>query len=262
MLLARYGIYEEWEFPYGLNYNLIGSLFLNRYIYETGATLEEMASVIVSLRKWACLNPNALLRRELTVDEVLSAKMIAYPATSRMCNMVVDGASAVIMTSADKAREITDKPVYLEGLGSAVSHFSLMNEPDLTRMAYQRTAKEAYENAGVGPGEIDIIEFYDSYPVILLLQLEGMGFCKRGKAGRFVLEGNTWPGGKLPMTTNGGMLAEGHLGGGGGGTSLFAEMVRQLRDKCGRRQVSGAQRAMLTGIGGQYMDSQVSIWGR
>ncbi len=258
---GAFGIYEEWEFPYGLNYNLIGSLFLNRYIYETGATLEELASVIVSLRKWACLNPNALLRRELTVDEVLSAKMIAYPATSRMCNMVVDGASAVIMTSADKAREITDKPVYLEGLGSAVSHFSLMNEPDLTRMAYEKTAKEAYENAGVGPGEIDIAELYDSYPIILLLQLEGMGFCGRGKAGKFVLEGNTWPGGKLPMTTNGGMLAEGHLGG-GGGTSLFAEMVRQLRDKCGQRQVRGAQRAMLTGIGGQYMDSQVSIWGR
>ncbi len=258
---GAFGIYEEWEFPYGLNYNLIGSLFFNRFAYETGTTVEQLASVIVSLRKWASLNPNALLRRELTIDEVLSAKMVAYPATSRMCNMVVDGASAIIMTSAEKAKKLTGTPVYLEGLGSAVTHFSLMNEFDLTRMAYEKTAKEAYENAGVGPEDIDIVEFYDSYPIILLLQLEAMGFCERGTAGKFVMDGNTSPGGKLPMTTNGGMLAEGHLGG-GGGTSLFAEMVRQLRGKCGPRQVKGAQRALLTGIGGQYMDSQVSIWGR
>ena len=258
---GAYGIYEEWEFPYGLNYNLIGSLFANRYMYETGATIEELASVIVSGRKWASLNPNALLRRTLSIDEVLSSKIVAYPATSRMCNIVVDGASAIIMASAAKAEKITDRPVYLEGLGSAVTHFSLMTEPDLTRMAYERTAGEAYKNAGVGPEDIDIVEFYDSYPIFLLLQLEGMGFCERGKAGKFVMEGNTWPGGKLPMTTNGGMLCEGHLGA-GGGTSLFAEMVRQLKGECGERQVKDAKRAILTGIGGQYMDSQVSIWGR
>ena len=258
---GAFGIYEEWEFPYGLNYNLIGSLFSNRFMHETGTTIEELAAVIVSLRKWACLNPNALLRRELTIDEVLSAKIVAYPATSRMCNIVVDGASAIIMSSAKKAEKWTDAPVYLEGFGSAVTHFSLMNEPDLTRMAYRKTADEAYANAGVGPEDIDIVEFYDSYPIFLLLQLEEMGFCDRGKSGKFVMDGHTSPGGKLPMTTNGGMLAEGHLGG-GGGTSLFAETVRQLRGKCGARQVQNAKRALLTGIGGQYMDSQVSIWGR
>jgi acetyl-CoA acetyltransferase len=258
---GAYGIYEEWEFPYGLNYNLIGSMFANRFMHETGTTLEQLASVIVSLRKWANLNPNALLKRELTVDEVLQSKVVAYPATSRMCNIVVDGASAVIMTSAEKAKKLNTTPVYLEGIGSAVTHFSLMTEPDLTRMAYKRTAMEAYENAGVGPEDIDIVEFYDSYPIFLLMQLEEMGFCERGKAGQFVMDGNTSPGGVLPMTTNGGMLAEGHLGG-GGGTSLFAEMVRQLRGKCGSRQVEGARRGILTGIGGQYMDSHVSIWGR
>jgi len=111
-------------------------------MHETGATIEELASVIVSLRKWAALNPNALLRRELTIDEVLRAKVVAHPATSRMCNIVVDGASAIIMTSAENAKKWTDAPVYLEGLGSAVTHFSLMNEPDLTRMAYRKTAEQ------------------------------------------------------------------------------------------------------------------------
>jgi acetyl-CoA C-acetyltransferase len=258
---GAFGIYEEWEFPYGHNYNLIGSMFFNRFAYETGTTVEQLASVILAARKWSSLNPNAMLRRELTLDEVLSAKMVAYPATSRMCNIVCDGASAIIMTSAEKAKKLTDTPVYLEGFGSAVTHFSLINQPDMTRMAYEKTAKEAYANAGVGPEDIDIAEFYDSYPIFSLLQLEGMGFCKRGEAGKFVMDGHTSPGGKLPMTTNGGMLAEGHLGG-GGGTSLFAEMVRQMRGKCGPRQVKGAKRAILTGIGGQYMDSQVSIWGR
>lgn len=258
---GAFGIYEEWEFPHGLNYNLISSIFANRHMYETGTTIEELASVIVACRKWASLNPNALLRRHLTIEEVLKSKMVAYPQTSRMCNIVCDGASAIILASAEKAEKVTKTPVYLEGLGGAVTHFSLMTEPDLTRMAYERTAEEAYKNAGVGPEDIDIVELYDSYPIFALLQLENMGFCERGKAGKFVMDGNTWPGGKLPMTTNGGMLAEGHLGA-GGGTSLFAEMVRQLRGECGERQVKDARRAMLTGIGGQYMDSQVSIWGR
>jgi len=260
-LFGAYGIYEEWEFPSGLNYNTIGSMFSNRYMYETGTTIEELASVIVSLRKWAALNPNALLQRHLTIEDVLKSKMVAYPQTSRMCNIVCDGASAIIFASAEKAEKVTKTPVYLEGIGSMVTHFSLMNEPDLTRMAYKKTSEEAYKNAGVGPEDIDIVELYDSYPIFVILQLEEMGFCERGRAGKFVMEGNTWPGGKLPMTTNGGMLCEGHLGG-GGGTSLLAETVRQLKGECGERQVKDAKRALLTGIGGQYMDSQVIIWGR
>jgi len=260
-LFGAYGLYEEWEFPHGLNYNIIGGMLSNRFMHETGTTTEEIASVIVALRKWAALNPNALLRGPSSVEKVLESKMVAYPQTSRMCNIVCDGATAVILASAKKAEKVTKTPVYLEGLGGTVTHFSLMNEPDLIRMAYEETSEAAYKNAGVGPEDIDIVEFYDSYPIFLLMQLEGMGFCERGTSGKFVMDGNTSPGGKLPMTTNGGMLCEGHLGS-GGGTSLLAETISQLKGNCGERQVKNANRAILTGMGGQYMDSQAVIWGR
>ena len=260
-IFATYGLYEEWEFPYGLNYNTIGALISQRFMYETGTTMDELASVIVSLRKWAELNPNALLRRPLTVEDVTGAKMVSSPQTSRMCNIVCDGASAILFTSAEKAAKITDKPAYLLGMGSVVTHYSLMNEPDLTRMGWEKAGKEAYENAGLSPEDIDIAEFYDSYPIMNLIQLEALGFCERGKAGKFVLEGNTWPGGKLPMTTNGGMLCQGHLGA-GGGTSILVETVRQLRGKAGERQVKDAKTAVLTEVGGQYMDAHALILGR
>jgi len=118
---------------------LYGGFNLLKYLIIAGS-----AKAIPTL---TAANPNALLKRVLSIDEVLGSKVVAYPATSRMCNIVVDGASAIIMTSAEKAEEITDSPIYLEGLGGAVTHFSLMDEPDLTRMAYKRTAEEAYKNA-------------------------------------------------------------------------------------------------------------------
>jgi len=250
---------EEWERLYGTNWNIIGSLISHRFMYETGTTVEELASVVVSNRKWAALNPNALLRRTLTVEEVLSSRMVASPQTSRMSNIACDGASAIIVTSAEKARKVTKNPVYLIGAGSIVTHYRLMSEPDLTRMGWEKAGKEAYEKAGVGPEDIDIAELYDSYPVINLMQLESLGFCKRGEAGRFVYEGNTWPGGPLPMDTNGGMLCQGHLGA-GGGTSILVETIRQLKGDAGERQVKNAKIAMLTEVGGQYMDAHVLIF--
>lgn len=260
-IFSTVGMSEEWEFVYGYNYNGIGGLLSRRFMHETGTTAEELASVIVSLRKWAALNPKAFLRRVLTVEEVLGSKMVASPQTSRMCNITCDGASAIIVTSAERAKKITKTPVYLLGMGSIVTHYSLMTAGDITRLGWPQAGKEAYERAGVGPKDIDIAELYDSYPIMNLIQLEALGFCDRGKAGRFVYEGNTSPGGRLPMTTSGGMLARGH-GGAGGGTELLAEAVLQLKGEAGERQVKGAKTAMVTEVGGQYMDAHVIILGR
>jgi acetyl-CoA C-acetyltransferase len=259
VIFSSVGIYEEWEAPYGLNYNAIGALITNRYMYETGTTIEEIASVIVSLRKWAVLNPNALLRRELTIEEVLKSKMIAYPLTSRMCNIVCDGAHAYIVTSAKKA-EKAKTPVYLLGMGGIVTHFSLM-KADITKFGWKKAAEEAFTQAGIKPEDVDIVELYDSYPVMPLIQLEELGFCERGKAGKFVYEGNTWPGGKLPMTTDGGSLARGHHGA-GCGIAHIVEAARQLMGKAGKRQVKNAKIGIATNIGGQYMDAQVMVFGR
>ncbi len=255
------GLYEEWEAPYGSNYNAICGMITHRYLHETGASIEEVASVVSALRTWGSLNPNALLRRRVTVEEVLAAKMVASPQTSRMCNIACDGASAFLLAPAKRARELVPNPVYLLSTGSLVTHYSLAGCSDLTRMGWAEAGREAFERAGLTPADIDVAEIYDSYPVIPLLALEGLGFCEYGKAGRFVMEGHTLPGGRLPMTTTGGMISVGHIGA-GGGTALLVEGARQLMGKAGERQVNGARTTVVTEVGGQYMDAHVMILGR
>ncbi len=260
-LFATFGISEEWETPYGFFMGGSGSLFATRYIYETGTTHEQIASVVTSMRKWAALNPNAMLRRELTVEEIINAKPVATNLTSREGNILADGGAAFIVTTVDRARDLRNPPVYPLGFGSRVCHYSISQDSDLTRLGFPEAAREAYEMAGITPKDIDIAEIYDGYPIFPLITLEGLGICKRGEAGAFVYEGNTWPGGKLPMTTNGGMLGQGHTAA-GGGVAVLVEAIRQLMGKAGERQVNGAEIAVETSMGGTFMDSHVVILGR
>jgi len=260
-LFATFGIPEEWETPYGFFMGGCGSIFATRYMYETGTTHEQIASVVVSMRKWAALNPNAMLRRELTVEEVLSSKLVATNQTTREGNVLADGGAAFIVTSAERAKDLRNPPVYPLGFGGRVCHYGVSQDKDLTRLGFPEAAKEAYEMAGITAKDIDIAEIYDGYPIYPLITLEGLGICERGEAGRFVLDKNTWPGGKMPMTTNGGMLAQGHTAA-GGGFAVLVEAIRQLMGKAGERQVKGAKIAVETSMGGTFMDSHVVVLGR
>lgn len=259
-LFALAGISREWEAPFGQHYSAVAGLITQRYMYETGTTPEQMAAVCVSNRKWAELNPNAMFRKPLTVDEVLASKMLSTPLHAKESNMLADGGSAFVVTTAARARQITATPVYLLGEGSRVCHFTLSQDRDLARFAYADAAKDAYAMAGLGPADMDLAQIYDSYPVFQLMALEEMGLLPRGEAGAFVAGGGTWPGGKLPMTTNGGMLSQGHTGA-GGGVAILVEAVRQLMGKAGARQVPGARFSIGTGTGGTYMDVHVTILG-
>ncbi len=259
--LATFGISEEWEAPYGLSMNAVGALITRRYIFETGTTEEQVASVCVALRKWAELNPNAMYRKPLTIEEVLSSKMIVTPLHALECNRLADGGSAFIVTEGERANSLGKPVAYLLGSGSVVTHYAVSQERDLAGLGYAVAAREAFAAAGLEPSDIDIAEIYDSYPVFNLIALEQMGFCDAGTAGQFVMEGNTWPGGKLPMTTNGGMLSQGHTGT-GGGIAVLVEAARQLMGEAGERQVPGARFAVETATGGTYMDAHVTILGR
>lgn len=259
-LFSTAGLSLEWEAIYGQHYSSVAALVMRRFMFETGTTEEQMAAVCVSNRKWAELNPNAMHRKPLTVEEVLASKMLSDPLHAKMSNMLGDGGAAFIVTSAERAKDLRNKPVYLLGDGGRVTSFALGQQPDLTRFGYAEAAREAFAQAGITPQDIHIAEIYDSYPVFQLIALEGLGLCERGQAGAFVAGGHTMPGGRLPMTTNGGMLSQGHTGA-GGGVAILVETARQLMGKAGDRQVPGATFAVETATGGCYMDAQVSVLG-
>ena len=259
-LFSTAGISAEWEVPYGQHYSSIAALTTARYNYETGCTDEQMASVCVSNRKWAELNPNAFFRKPLTIEEVMASKMLSTPLRAKMSNMLFDGGSAFIVTSAERARDLPNKPVYILGEGGFVTHFVFSQESDLTRFGWAKAAKDAFEEAGLTPQDIDVAEIYDSYPVYQIIAFEELGFCERGEAGEIFMRGDTWPGGRIPCTTDGGMLSKGHIGA-GGGVSLMVEAARQLMGNAGERQVPGARFAVETAVGGTYMDAQVTVLG-
>lgn len=256
--LATAGISEEWEIPYGHSMNAVPALMAQRYMYETGATAEHMAAVSVCLRDWARLNPLALYRGPLTIEDVLNSKIISSPVHQLECNMLADGATAFVLTRADDARHMVRTPAYVRGFGSRFTHHKLSAMKDITDLGFAGAAQDAYEMAGITPADVDLAELYDAYPVFCLLTLEQLGLCGRGEAGPMVLEGACSPGGRLPLCTNGGMLSQGHTGI-GGGLSLFLEGVRQLRGQCGERQVADATTALATSSGGTYMDAHVTI---
>lgn len=257
-VFSSLGIPEDWERPYGQHMGSMAAMLTKRYMQETGTTAEQMASVCVSARKWAELNPHAMFRKPMDVEEVLASKVLSDGVRAKESNMLADGASAFVVTSAERAADVTDTPVYLLGASGRVTHYSLSQDQDMARFGYAAAAKDAFAMAGIGPEDVDIAEIYDAYPVINLIALEEMGFVERGTAGAFVAAGNTWPGGKLPMTTNGGMLSQGHTGA-GGGVAILVETVRQLMGKAGERQVPNARVAVETGSGGTYMDAQVLV---
>lgn len=258
---AEAGCDPEWEIPYGITYNSLSAMISQRYMYETGTTIEEVASVCVSCRKWALLQENAMFnKKELTIEDVLNSKMVSTPLTAFMSNVLADGGSAFIMTTAERARKLVKKPVYILGENSIYSHRNLTVCEDLSTLGFGGAAEKAYEEAGVGPKDIDIAEVYGSYPAISLIFLEHMGFCKRGEAGRFVLEGNTWPGGKLPMATNGEALSFGHTGT-GVGMAILVESIRQLLGRAGRAQVPGAKFLIENCGGGAFSDVHYTVMG-
>ena len=258
-VFSSLGIPEAWERPYGQHMGSMAGMLTKRYMMETGTTPEQMASVCVSARKWAELNPNAMFRKPMDVEEVLASKVLSDGVRAKESNMLADGAAAFVVTSDERASDVTDTPVYLLGAGGRHTHYAVSQDYDMARFGYKEAASDAFDMAGISAGDVDIAEIYDAYPVINLMVLEEMGFVERGAAGAFVAEGNTWPGGKLPMTTNGGMLSQGHTGA-GGGVAILVETARQLMGKAGDRQVPNAKIAIETGSGGTYMDAQVLVF--
>jgi acetyl-CoA acetyltransferase len=257
------GHYEEWEYPYGMTYNNMVALVAQRYMYETGLTDTQRASLVVSLRQWAQLNPHARFRKPMTVEDVLNSKMVSTPLHAYECNVLSDGAGAFILTRADNVTSIGKKrPVYILGEGhGGISHFSMIQKPDkdFTSLGYEKAARIAFAKAGITVNDVDVAEIYGSYPILDLIEFEDIGFCRKGEGGAMYESGDLSPGGKIPTNTNG-EIQQGHSGL-GVGMATFLEAVRQLRGEAGERQVKDAKIALIADTGGQVMDSHVTILG-
>jgi acetyl-CoA acetyltransferase len=194
-------------------------------------------------------NPAAQMRQPITIDDVINSKMIAHPLHLLDCSLVSDGGAAVIMTSAERAKDFKKKPVYMLGVGEGHSHEHVSQAQSLTTSAAKEAGERAYAMAGLGPKDMDVAELYDCFTPVVIIELEDLGFCPKGEGGRFVEGGRVELGGELPINTHGGLMSHCHPGHPG---SLFSitEAVRQLRGECGPRQVKDAEVAFVHGQGG------------
>ncbi|MHC0504761.1 acetyl-CoA acetyltransferase [Achromobacter aegrifaciens] len=231
----------------------------SRHMHDYGTTREQLAEIAVAARKWAQLNPMAWEQGDLSVNDVLNARMVSYPLTIRDSCLVTDGGGALVMTSAARARDLRKPPAYVLGCGEAYSHQSISNMANLTETAAKLSGAKAYQMAGLGPSDVDVIELYDAFTITTLLFLEDLGFCAKGEGGPFVADGKLRPGGVLPTNTNGGGLSYCHPG--MYGLFLLIEAARQIRGECGARQVSGCDIALAHGNGGVLSSQSTVILG-
>jgi acetyl-CoA acetyltransferase len=247
---------NPYETPYGPRYPVsMYALAASRHMHEYGTTREQLAEVAVAAREWAKLNPKAFMRGDLTVEDVLASRMISSPLSLLDCCLVTDGGGALVVTSAEHAKDLRKAPVYLLGAAEAHWHRNIAQMPDLTVTAAAESGPQAYEMAGIGPEDVDVTMLYDAFTINTILFLEDLGFCEKGEGGTFVEGGRIAPGRELPVNTSGGGLSYNHPG--MYGLLMLIEAVRQLRGECGERQVEGAEVALAHGNGG-VLSSQVT----
>ncbi len=228
-----------------------------RYMKDTGTTLEQLAAVAVVQREWAAMNPRASHQDPLTVEDVMSARMIAYPFTKLECCLVTDGGGALILTRAERARDFPQPPVYIIGTGESTETPMISQMTDLTTSkAFRVSGRKAFAEAGVSHADVDHLMIYDAFAHLPIYGLEDLGFCGRGEAGAFIEERNTAPGGALPVNTNGGGLSYMHSG--MYGMYALQESVRQMRGTA-PAQVAGAQISVCHGVGGMFAASGTVI---
>ncbi|MFJ8019412.1 acetyl-CoA acetyltransferase [Streptomyces sp. NPDC096311] len=250
---------SQWEVPYGHTLISKYAMAARRHMHEYGTTIEQLAEVAVSARANAKDNPEAAYRDPITVDEVLSGRMIADPFTKLHCCIRSDGAAAVVLVAEDRIADLPGKPVWVLGSGEALSHVSMSQWEDMTTGPAAVSGPLAFQRAGVTPEDIDVCEIYDAFTSMLLISMEDLGFCKKGEGGPFVADGRLRLGGALPTNTDGGGLSACHPG--QRGLFLVVEAVRQLRGESGPRQVPDARLACVSGTGGWFCSSGTLILG-
>jgi acetyl-CoA acetyltransferase len=251
----------QFEAPYGtVGPTTAFTIPALRYMKEYGLTHEQLAYVAVAQRKWAARNPRAMYRDPITVEDVLASRLVAWPFHLLECCLVTDGGGALIVTAADRAGDFPKPAVHVLGTGEAMETPLISQMTDFTEsQAFRRAGQAAFAEAGIGPADVRHLMIYDAFAHLPIYGLEALGFCAKGDAGAFIADGNTEPGGRLPLNTNGGGLSYTHTGMYG----MFAiqEGVRQVRGEA-PAQVPDAEISVVLGNGGMFATSGMLVLGR
>ncbi|WP_406624809.1 thiolase C-terminal domain-containing protein [Acidovorax sp. SDU_ACID1] len=226
-----------------------------RHMHEYGTRSTDFAEIAVAMRHHASTQPNALMRRPMTIDDHQNSRMVADPLRLLDCCIDNAGAAAVLVSAPDAARDLRRPPVWLMGAaeGHPDSPLSITQRPDLTRLGAAKAADRAFAMAGIGRGDIDVACLYDCFTYIVLCQLEDLGFCAKGEGGPFVRGGALKVGGRLPVNPHGGAMSQAHMV----GMNHIVEMVHQLRGEAAN-QVPGARHGLVSGYG-DLGDGSVAI---
>jgi acetyl-CoA C-acetyltransferase len=239
---------HQFEFPYGPTTVGAYAMVAQRHMHDYGTTSEQLAEIAVTMRHHASLNPAAKYHDPITVEDVLASRVISSPLHLLDCCMISDGGGALVVTSAERARDLKKKPAYILGVGETARHAG-RGQRDFLEIAAHQSGQMAFARAGVSHPDIDLAMIYDSFTITVLSTLENLGFCKRGEGGPFVTGGRLRYDGALPVNTDGGGLSSNHPG--MRGIFLVIEAVKQLREEAGARQVKDCEVALCHGTGGE-----------
>lgn len=257
------GAAGQFERPYGVSGPPTAfTLPAMRFLHETGTTHEQLASVAVAQRRWSARTARATMRELITVEDVFASRLVAYPFHLLECCLRSDGGGALVLTTSERAADLDLRwpAVTVLGGGEALDAPAVSMMDDLTRsVGFRRAGADAFASAGIGPADVDHLMVYDAFAHLPLYGLEDLGFVGRGEAGAFVEAGETSPGGRLPMNTNGGGLSYVHTGMYG----MFAiqESVRQLQGRA-EAQSGSPEVAFVLGAGGMFASAAALVLGR
>jgi acetyl-CoA C-acetyltransferase len=236
-------------------------MIARRHMYQYGTTREMLAAVAVKNHANGAKNPQAHMRKVVTMEQVLNGKPVSDPLTVYDCSLVSDGAAAVLVTTAERAEEFTSKPIRVLGISQISDYVALETKDDITRFdAVQTAAKKAYSMAGLEPQHIDLAEVHDCFTIAEIIATEDLGFIGKGQGGRYALDGKTALTGERPVNTSGGLKAKGHPVG-ATGVGQICDLVIQMRGEAGERQVERARTGLAQNLGGSGATAVVTILG-
>jgi len=248
-LMGRVGD-VQWESVFGTTFPGYYAMFAQRRKHEFGDSDEQLARVAIKNHYYGARNDKALFQKEITLEKALASDPVASPLRVYDCCANADGAACLILASEAKARELSDKPIWLDGLGCASASMSVLRRPHLTGLPSAEDAgRQAYEMAGIKPMDVKVADVHDCFTVAEIMAYEDLGFCGRGEGGAFIQEKQSYIGGSTPVNIDGGLKAKGHPIG-ATGVSMAYEIVRQLRGECGERQVPDADVGLTHNVGG------------